>query len=109
MKIVENAFIPPKRFLAINLFGVIFIKYGNKNMVNERVIRHESIHTKQIKELLYIPFYFWYVLEWLVKSIKYGMANSYYNISFEREAYSNDNNMDYLKNRKLFGFLKYVF
>jgi len=108
MKIVENDFIPAKRVLAINLFGIMFIKRGNKNRVDDTVVRHESIHTKQMKELLYIPFYFWYVLEWLIKSFKYGAVNSYYNISFEREAYSNHNDITYLKTRKLFDFLKYL-
>ena len=108
MKIIENAFIPTKRYLAINLFGVIFIRYGNRRFVNEKTVRHELIHTRQMKELLYIPFYLWYLLEWLIKSLKHGISNAYFNISFEREAYSNHDDIAYLKNRKMFAFLNYL-
>jgi hypothetical protein len=40
-----------------------------------------------MKEMLYIPFYLWYGVEWLVKLFCKG--NAYRNISFEREAYDN--------------------
>lgn len=30
------------------------------------------------------------------------------NISFEREAYTNDNNLEYLKDRKYFAWIKYL-
>lgn len=68
---------------------------------NETTIRHESIHWQQQKELLCIPFYLWYCIEALLKW-------SYYNISFEREAYDNAMNINYLKERKHYAFLKYI-
>jgi hypothetical protein len=34
---------------------------------------------------------------------------AYYNISFEREAYANENNIDYLKTRTFWCFVKYEF
>ncbi|MCL2312314.1 MAG: hypothetical protein FWC41_07500 [Firmicutes bacterium] len=108
MKIVENRFLPPKRFLAINIFGMMFVRRGNKKLVDKRTIRHETIHTRQMIELLVIPFYLWYGIEWLIKLPKYGMKNAYYNLSFEREAYENHNDINYLNNRKLFSFLKYI-
>ena len=104
MKIIYNKLIPPKGFSAINLFGVLFVKNGV--VVTDKLINHEKIHTAQIKELLYIFFYVLYVLEWLFKLLKYG-KQSYYNISFEREAYSNTDNLNYLKTRKKFSFIKY--
>jgi hypothetical protein len=105
MKIIYNNVIPPKGFSAINLFGVLFVRKGIA--VTERLVDHEQIHTAQMKELLYIFFYIWYILEWLVKLVRYG-KQSYYNISFEREAYSKDCDPNYLKNRKPFSFIKYL-
>ena len=32
-----------------------------------RIINHESIHIKQQEELLVLPFYIFYILEWLLK------------------------------------------
>ena len=96
MKIIYNKFIPFKGFLAINLFGVLFVR-GTADDINERVLNHERIHTAQMKELWYVPFYIIYVLEWAVRLFKKG--NAYRNISFEREAYENEKNMDYLKYR----------
>ena len=72
------------------------------------VLNHEGIHVPQEKEMLIIFFYIWYGLEWFIKLFFYG-ANAYSNISFEREAYSNEYNLDYIKNRKHFSWVKYIF
>tara|TARA_B100001248_G_C27329852_1_gene430862 strand:- start:708 stop:1019 length:312 start_codon:yes stop_codon:yes gene_type:complete len=76
--------------------------------VAERIINHESIHIKQQEELLIIPFYILYVTEWFFKLFFYG-KDSYYNISFEREAYTNDENLNYLKSRKKYAWIKRIF
>lgn len=73
----------------------------------EKTINHESIHIKQQEELLIIPFYVLYILEWFIKLFFYG-KQSYYNISFEREAYSNEHDKDYLKNRKRYRWIKRI-
>jgi hypothetical protein len=75
--------------------------------VSDRVINHESIHIKQQQELLVIPFYIWYVTEWFIRLFFKG--NAYRNISFEREAYTNEYNKDYLKTRKFWSFFKYIY
>ena len=107
MRIVENRFLPPKQFIAINLFGVMFVKRGKAKFINERTFRHERIHTQQMNELLYVPFYLLYFVEWLVKLCFYG-RKAYYHISFEREAFANDRNVDYLSIRKRFAWVKYL-
>jgi hypothetical protein len=96
--------IPVKGYDAINLMGICFVRKGV--VITDDLINHEKIHTAQMKELLYIFFYVFYVIEWVLKSFKYG-KNSYRNISFEREAYQNDEDFEYLKNRRYFAFLKY--
>jgi len=59
-----------------------------------------------MKELLFIFFYIWYLIEWVVRSIIYwNISKAYRNICFEKEAYNNEKNLDYLKTRKHFSFL----
>lgn len=106
MKIIYNKVIPFQGFVAINLFGVLFVRKEYKGKINARTINHESIHTEQMKELLYLFFYLLYVLEWLVRLFMTG--NAYRNISFEREAYSNEANEDYIKQRRFFAFIKHL-
>ncbi len=104
MKIIYTHLILPKKFEAINLLGIIFVR---KDVVlTQTILNHEQIHTAQIKELGYLFFYLFYLSEWFIKLFKYG-SKSYYNISFEREAYANDKNPDYLKNRKKRAFTSY--
>ena len=97
MKIIINNILPPKGFKCINLFGILFCR----KQLNKIDINHETIHTKQMQELLYIFFYLWYVIEYLVKLIIYRNTKlAYRNISFEREAYQNQYNLDSLTTRK---------
>lgn len=104
MKIIRNNIIPFPGFKAINLFGVLFVR-GNAE-ISEVTLNHEEIHTKQMKEMLYIFFYLWYVIEWSIRLFMPG--NAYRNISFEREAYSNEENLEYLKNRKRYSWFSYI-
>lgn len=107
MKIIQNKwinrFIPFPNFRAINLFGVLFVRGARP--LTKVILNHESIHTAQWKELWYIGFLLWYVIEWLIRLPR---GNAYRNISFEREAYTNDDNLTYLETRKRFSFLKYI-
>lgn len=103
MKIIYNSIIPVKGFIAMNLFGVLFVRKGKK--LKDITLNHESIHTEQIKELGYIFFYIVYILEWIVRLFMNG--NAYRNISFEQEAYDNQLDPNYLKNRKRYCWLKY--
>ena len=56
-----------------------------------------------------MPFSFLYICEWLLRTLLYlASYRAYRNISFEREAYANEGDMQYLSNRKSFGFLDYL-
>lgn len=101
MKIIINNIIPFKGFKCINLFGILFCR----KELNKIDINHEAIHTKQMQEMLYIPFYIWYIIEYLIKLFT---GNAYRNLSFEREAYSNQYDLNYLNNRKHYSWIKYV-
>lgn len=108
MKVIYNKYLPIKGYMAINLFGFIFARKEFKP-ISERTLSHERIHTAQMKELLYIFFYLWYGIEWLIRLIQYrDRLSAYYNISFEREAYSNQSDLGYLNARKWFEFTKYL-
>lgn len=99
MKIVRNNIIPFPGFKAINIFGILFCRKNAK--IDDKTINHESIHTQQMKELLYILFYIIYGIEWIVRLFMKG--NAYKNISFEKEAYRYQNDCKYLNRRKHYG------
>lgn len=107
MKIIYNKWLPPKRFTAINLLGYIFVRHGVT--LSERLVRHESIHSMQMCEMFYLFFYLWYGIEWLIRLVQYRNAmTAYYNISFEREAYANENTENYLTTRKSWAWCRYL-
>ena len=103
MKIIYNTLIPFRGFTAINLFGFIFARKECKPL-GKRTLNHEAIHTAQMKELLYVGFYLWYVIEWFVKLFIYG-KKAYRNISFEREAYAYEGYEGYLSIRKRYNWI----
>lgn len=108
MKIIYNKYLPTKRYAAINLFGVVFARKEHEPL-KESLKHHETIHTVQGKELLWVFFYLFYLLEWLFRLIQYRNLNgAYRNISFEREAYGKQDDLDYLKTRKRYSFVKYL-
>lgn len=107
MKIISNKIIPFKGFKAINLFGFLFVR--KEYNLSEIDINHEAIHSAQMKELLYVPFYIIYGIEWLIKLCIYrNMDKAYMNISFEREAYFFQGDLDYLNRRKKYAWIKRI-
>lgn len=111
-KIIYNKFIPFRGFYAINLFGVIFIREEYRVLADMDFARvamnHEAIHTAQMRELGYILFYILYFIEWLIRLITPPMKTAYRDISFEREAYAHERDMDYLQARKPYNEIKYI-
>ena len=100
MKVIYNNIIPFPNYQCMNLFGILFARKNAK--IDDATLNHESIHTAQMKELLYVPFYLLYGAEWLVKFIKNGFKGhtAYRNLSFEKEAYNNEHDLNYLKTRQ---------
>ncbi len=82
----------------------------DKKLKNDEVlINHETIHIIQQLELLVVFFYPFYLIEYAIRLIQYrDQHKAYRNISFEREAYANEHNLNYLKKRKFYSFLKYI-
>ena len=97
-----------KNYVGLSLWPFIILKHDGLKEDNV-LINHERIHLKQQMELLIIPFYIIYVLEWLVRSLFYlSFYRGYQNISFEREAYANEHNLKYPIERRFFSFIKYL-
>ena len=90
-------------FLGKGIRGLAFFPFifvPTTTIIDDELINHERIHLRQQLELGILPFYIWY----LIALYRVG----YMNISFEREAYANERNLTYLKNRRIFSFIKYL-
>lgn len=106
MKVVYNKVFPFGGYSTINIFGILFTK---RKKLNEVTINHESIHTKQMQEMLYVFFYLWYGIEYLVvRFFHKKQGKAYHDISFEEEAYAYEKDLDYLKNRKHYNWWKFL-
>ena len=108
MMLIVTKYLIPKGFSGLTVFPFVFLRYqGDK--VNATFINHEKIHLRQQVELLVIPFFIGYFVEFFIRWIQYKNRHlAYKNISFEREAYANETNRNYLKTRKVYSFLKYI-
>jgi hypothetical protein len=87
----------PFRISAIAIFPFIFIRKERRD--DQKLINHERIHIRQQIELLFVGFILIYYIEMLFKG--------YRNISFEKEAYENETNLNYLKGKSFWSFSNY--
>lgn len=97
----------PWNISGLALWPLIFI--SKSTLQDPAVIRHERIHHAQQVELLVIPFYIAYLFQLFRNRYcrRQSWHDAYRNISFEREAYANDRDADYLWERPMWAFLKY--
>ena len=88
------------------IFPFILLKSARlKN--DQEIINHEKIHLRQQLELLVFPFYILYLLNYLVNLVRYKKHDlAYRNIVFEREAYSYESDLNYLKNGNWYGWIR---
>jgi len=102
--ILVSKFVP---YSAIALYPFIIVRKGEFKE-DTILINHEKIHHRQQLELLIIPFYILYFLNYLVNVIRYkNHFTAYKQIVFEREAFAMDKNLEYLKQRKPYAFFKF--
>lgn len=98
----------PKGFSGITIYPFVFVR-DNYWAKKQEFITHEKIHLKQQIELLILFFYLWYGIEFIIRIGQYkNVRKAYRNISFEREAYANEKNINYTVTRKFFSFIKYL-
>ena len=108
MIVIASTYLVPKGYIGITLYPFIIVR-SKQLMQHPLLLNHERIHLRQQAELLILPFYIWYVLEYLIRLLRYkSKKQAYLNIGFEREAYTNEGNPDYIKTKKLWSFIKYL-
>lgn len=106
--VVVIPFLFSKRFAGIALWPFIVVK--SKAYKKDPVfLNHERIHLRQQFELLVLPFYLWYGMEYLLRLIYFKDRNlAYHNISFERESHAHEKDLSYLNGRKFWRFIHYI-
>ena len=88
------------------LFPFILVRQPNPGPT---LINHERIHLRQQLELGILPFYIWYVTEYVIRRFQHrDHYTAYRNISFEQEAFANDANLHYLSGRPIWAFRRYL-
>ncbi|WP_276378501.1 hypothetical protein [Flavobacterium sp. H4147] len=108
MFLIVAKYLIPNGYRGMAVFPFIVMKYDCDKR-NQTFVNHEKIHLRQQIELLILPFFIWYILEFIIRLIQYKNKDlAYRNISFEREAYAKETDLNYLKNRSFFQFLKYI-
>jgi len=106
--ILYSKYLVPNGYSGITVFPFVFLK--NAALKEDIIlVNHEKIHLRQQLDLLILPFFLIYGIEFLIRLIQLKKWNlAYRNISFEREAFANEINLDYLKTRRFWHFLKYL-
>lgn len=86
---------------AIALWPFILIRPNVER--TPELIHHERIHLQQQLELLLIFFYLFYLVEYIFyRSKGFSHNKAYLSLSFEKEAFGHQSDIDYLKKRPLF-------
>lgn len=126
LKLGYSKILPFSGFYCINLFGILVRRNKYKDTsISKRVYFHELTHTLQAEDFIpnpknsdfrrilgYLIFYLIYIIEWLFKvicNIFYWKIRAYRSISFEIEAYDNQNNLGYQETRKRWAWTKNIF
>ena len=102
-------------YTGITLFPYIFIYIGNKTKRQIAILKnHEMIHAAQVTEQGIISWYWKYIMSYLKNILggyftKNGMNHreAYHAIPYEKEAYANQDNLNYLEGREEHAWKKY--
>lgn len=116
LKVRYSKYIPFKGYFAITLFDYMVIREENRNRaILITTWNHENWHASQVRDFYigwcgYFIFYFLYVLEWVLK-LPFALFGykPYRSISFEQDAFANQDKTEKLYNRKKFSWVKYIF
>jgi hypothetical protein len=109
MKKIVNDILPWEGFTALTIWPFVFVRRDLLDRYDDKAVRHERIHGLQQKEMLLIGFYLWYGIEYLLRLAKYrNKEDAYFNVSFEQEAYMNQADGGYLRNRKWYAWTHYL-
>lgn len=127
---IANTFLG-KSYSTITLAAWVCTKYINKEEMPQWVRNHECTHARQWVEcmvvsgmliwllvlfanisawwfcLSFIMFYILYSLEYIIK-LPFFRGETYNHLSFEKEAYKNQYNNNYLEDSDYFEWVKYI-
>ncbi|TBW30212.1 hypothetical protein [Gramella sp. KN1008] len=108
MILIVNKRLLSGRFKGLSVWPFVILE-SRQLKKDKFFLNHERIHLRQQLELLVIFFYVWYAIEFFVRYLdcRDGML-AYRNISFEKEAYRRENDLNYLKYRAVWAFRKYL-
>lgn len=109
---IENSKVPvwlsklsPISIGAITLGPLVF----SRGEMSATTRNHEAIHWEQYKETLIVGFLLMYGIFYLIGLIRYRSGpEAYYNIPFEREAYANHEDQEYVKYRTWWEWVRYI-
>ncbi len=108
MILIVNKRLFGTRFKGISLWPFVIVE-NDELKKNKYFVNHEKIHLRQQLEMLVLFFYVWYALEWFIRYIDCrDRMLAYRNISFEREAYRREADLNYLKKRPFWAFWKFL-
>jgi hypothetical protein len=86
-----------------------FVLIGKEIEITDRLLNHERIHLQQQLETLIVPFYLLYFFEFFIRILQHrNVGKAYRNISFEKEAYQYESEIEYLDNRKRFAWTEFL-
>lgn len=135
-RIIKNKLIPFEGYSALTMFQCIWVreKYYEKVLNSIRTQDHEGTHMKQeleiditvliltiLSALILNTSWYWllispvayliiYVLNWFIQLLNpFKSKSAYRSNPMEKEAYYNQDNHEYNKNRKLYAWLGYIF
>ena len=107
MFLIASKYLLPKGYKGMTIFPFVILR-DKKDALDSRLINHEKIHIRQQLELLIIPFFVWYCLEFIFRLVQYrSIKVAYRNIVFEREAYAREGDLNYLEVRRFWTFINY--
>lgn len=95
--------------MAITIFPFIFVR--EDKIHHKELLRHEEVHIRQQIELLVFGALILYLTEYIYarKIKKLSKRQSYYFTFLEQEAHRNAMKENYLKKRKPYAMVKYLF
>lgn len=109
---IENSRLPVwlSKIVPIDVYAFSFAFWVVcRGEMSEKTKNHETIHYRQQLELLFIFQWVLYGLFHVINLFRYkDGAIAYYENPFEREAYDNDQDLDYLKTRKHYAWVRYI-
>lgn len=129
MKIIRNKIVPFGDFDVMNILGLLFVR--EEVVLDAEILNHEAIHTDQQREILLLSLaaatalsniyatWWWmllafvmpfalYSIAWIIELLLPPYGTAYKDSPFEREAYANQLNPNYLATRQLFAWWRYI-